>query len=113
MHFTDERGESAYREALGGLRERPDQVRKAIDDLERSSPDDHQLRWSLYYVAAGMETPEFVPMLVDGAVRDLPETTEATPCESEDEDKILSNVELSWRISDHFPLWASFSVRPS
>jgi endonuclease/exonuclease/phosphatase family metal-dependent hydrolase len=23
----------------------------------------------------------------------------------------LSNVELSWRISDHFPLWASFSVR--
>jgi exonuclease III len=24
----------------------------------------------------------------------------------------LSNVELSWRISDHFPLWASFSVRP-
>jgi endonuclease/exonuclease/phosphatase family metal-dependent hydrolase len=26
--------------------------------------------------------------------------------------KSLSNVELSWRISDHFPLWASFSVRP-
>lgn len=25
--------------------------------------------------------------------------------------KSLSNVELSWRISDHFPLWASFSVR--
>jgi hypothetical protein len=25
----------------------------------------------------------------------------------------LSNVELSWRISDHFPLWASFSVRPA
>jgi hypothetical protein len=25
----------------------------------------------------------------------------------------LSNVELSWRISDHFPLWTSFSVRPS
>lgn len=24
----------------------------------------------------------------------------------------LSNVELSWRISDHFPLWAAFSVRP-
>jgi len=24
----------------------------------------------------------------------------------------LSNVELSWRISDHYPLWASFSVRP-
>lgn len=23
----------------------------------------------------------------------------------------LSNVELSWRISDHYPLWASFSVR--
>jgi hypothetical protein len=23
----------------------------------------------------------------------------------------LSNVELSWRISDHVPLWASFSVR--
>ena len=25
--------------------------------------------------------------------------------------KSLSNVKLSWRISDHFPLWASFSVR--
>jgi len=25
--------------------------------------------------------------------------------------KALSNVELSWRISDHFPLWACFSVR--
>lgn len=25
--------------------------------------------------------------------------------------KSLSNVELSWRISDHIPLWASFSVR--
>ena len=25
--------------------------------------------------------------------------------------KTLSNVELSWRISDHFPLWAAFSVR--
>lgn len=25
--------------------------------------------------------------------------------------KSLSNVELSWRISDHFPLWATFSVR--
>jgi hypothetical protein len=25
----------------------------------------------------------------------------------------LSNVELSWRISDHFPLWASFAVRAS
>jgi endonuclease/exonuclease/phosphatase family metal-dependent hydrolase len=25
----------------------------------------------------------------------------------------LSNVTLSWRISDHFPLWASFSIRRS
>ena len=25
----------------------------------------------------------------------------------------LSNTQLSWRISDHYPLWASFSVRPS
>jgi hypothetical protein len=25
--------------------------------------------------------------------------------------KVLSNLELSWRISDHFPLWASFTVR--
>jgi endonuclease/exonuclease/phosphatase family metal-dependent hydrolase len=25
----------------------------------------------------------------------------------------LSNLQLSWRISDHFPLWASFSVRPA
>jgi len=25
----------------------------------------------------------------------------------------LSTTELSWRISDHFPLWASFAVRPA
>jgi hypothetical protein len=25
----------------------------------------------------------------------------------------LSNTQLSWRISDHFPLWACFSVRPT
>jgi endonuclease/exonuclease/phosphatase family metal-dependent hydrolase len=25
----------------------------------------------------------------------------------------LSNVALSWKISDHFPLWVSFSVRPT
>ena len=26
---------------------------------------------------------------------------------------MLSTVALSWRISDHYPLWASFSVRPA
>lgn len=92
MHFTDERGESIYEEALHTVRERPDEVRRAVENLERSSPDDHQLHWSLYYIVADLELPELAPMLVDGAIRDVPDITEATPCHSGEEDKILVAV---------------------
>jgi hypothetical protein len=92
MHLADERSEMAYREDLDALRERPDEVRAGIESLERSSPDDHQLHWSLYHLAAGLEAPELAPMLVESAARDLPEITADTPCESVDEDRVLVAV---------------------
>jgi len=92
LHIADDRAQAEYSEALNELRERPDEVRKAVEALERSSPDDHQLHWSLYYVVSGLERSEFVPTLVEAAVRDLPVITEDTPCESGDEEKILVAV---------------------
>jgi hypothetical protein len=92
MHVVDERGEAAFRDELEVLRERPDEVRAGVETLERSAPDDHQLHWSLYYLVAELEAPELAPLLVESAVRDLPEITAETPCESVDEDRALVAV---------------------
>jgi hypothetical protein len=89
MNVADERGDAAYRDDLEMLRERPEEVRVGIEALERSSPNDHLLHWSLYFLAAGLEAPELAPMLVESAVRELPDVTADTPCESVDEDRVL------------------------
>ena len=84
-----ETGEAAYREELDWLREHPDDIRTGIETVGRSAPDDIELQWNLHYVAAGIESPELAPMLVDSATRDLPEITADTPCESVDEARVL------------------------
>lgn len=89
VHFTDEGGAAAYREALSQLRQRPDEVRKTVTDLELSTPNDHNLHWTLLYVLADLELFELTPMLIDAAVRDLPEITEAAGCETIETDEIL------------------------
>lgn len=89
VHFTDEGGASAYQESLSELRERPDEVRKAVTDLQLSTPSDHNFHWTLYYVLADLELLELSPMLVDAAVRDLPEITEASGCETVEADEVL------------------------
>jgi hypothetical protein len=89
MHFTDERGEARYQERIQTLRERPDEVRGAVEQLADSSPDDHHFQWNLYHTVAALELPELASLFVNRAARDLPEITDTTPCESVDEDKIL------------------------
>jgi hypothetical protein len=89
VHHTNESEQAAYRKALGALRQKPEEVREAVTDLELSSPNDHNLHWTLYYMLADLEMPELAPMLVDAASRDLPEITDTTACETIDDDKIL------------------------
>lgn len=89
VHFTDESGAAAYQEALSELRERPDEVSKTVTDLELSTPNDHNFHWTLHYVLADLESPGLAPMLVDAAVRDLPEIIEATGCETVEIDEVL------------------------
>ena len=89
MHFTDERGEAAYQKAVSALREKPDQLRKTVTDLELATPNDHNLHWTLYFLLADLELPDLASMFIDAAVRDLPEVNEATPCEGVEEDRIL------------------------
>lgn len=89
VHFTDERGEAAYQNAIGALRERPDELRKIVTDFELATPNDHNLHWTLHFLLADLEMPELASVFVDTAVRDLPDIDSTTPCEGVEEDRIL------------------------
>jgi hypothetical protein len=99
----DHRGDPLYETFVGtGLTPAPEH-----QNLPRTIFDDPQAKHFYDQIAwfTGLQgTPQLTPPL---AYENLGGNFDFVPALQHS----LTTTELSWRISDHYPLWASFSVR--